>query len=76
MDTSWLAVGAAAGWGAADYLGGASRGRTSVFVIVAASESLGPCVLIPVLIARGAPLPASPRLLLAAVAGAGVTATG
>jgi drug/metabolite transporter (DMT)-like permease len=37
------------------------------------SEGLGLCLLIPVLIARGGPLPASPRLLLAALAGAAVT---
>jgi drug/metabolite transporter (DMT)-like permease len=73
MDAIWLAACAAVGWGAADYFGGASRGRTSVLVIVAVSESLGLCLLIPVLIARGVPLPASPRLLLAAVAGAAVT---
>jgi drug/metabolite transporter (DMT)-like permease len=73
MDAIWLAAGAAAAWGAADYFGGASRGRTPVFVVVAVSESIGLCLLIPVLMARGVPPPASPRLLLAAVAGAGVT---
>lgn len=73
MNMIWLAAGAAVAWGAADYLGGASRGRTPVFVFVAVSELAGLCLLIPVLVARGAPLPASPRLLLAAVAGAGVT---
>jgi drug/metabolite transporter (DMT)-like permease len=73
MDAIWLAAFAAVGWGAADYFGGASRGRTPVLVIVAVSEGLGLCLLIPVLIARGVPLPASPRLLLAAVAGAAVT---
>jgi drug/metabolite transporter (DMT)-like permease len=44
-----------------------------VLVVVAVSEGLGLCLLIPVLIARGGPLPASPRLLLAALAGAAVT---
>jgi drug/metabolite transporter (DMT)-like permease len=73
MDAIWLAAGAAVGWGVADYFGGASRGRTSVLVVVAVSEGLGLCLLIPVLIARGVPLPASPRLLLAALAGAAVT---
>lgn len=73
MEAIWLAAGAAVGWGAADYFGGASRGRTSVLVVVAVSEGLGLCLLIPVLIARGGPLPASPRLLLAALAGAAVT---
>lgn len=73
MDTILLAAGAAMAWGAADYFGGASRGRTPVFVVVAVSELLGLCLLIPVLVARGVPLPSSPRLLLAVVAGAGVT---
>jgi len=73
MEAIWLAACAAVGWGAADYFGGASRGRTSVLVVVAVSEGLGLCLLIPVLIARGGPLPASPRLLLAALAGAAVT---
>ncbi len=73
MNAIWLAAGAAAAWGAADYFGGASRGWTPVFVVVAVSESIGLCLLIPVLVARGIPLPTSPRLLLAAVAGAGVT---
>jgi drug/metabolite transporter (DMT)-like permease len=73
MEAIWLAACAAVGWGAADYFGGASRGRTSVLVVVAVSEGLGLCLLIPVLIARGGPPPASPRLLLAALAGAAVT---
>jgi drug/metabolite transporter (DMT)-like permease len=73
MNAIWLAAAAAVGWGAADYFGGASRGRTPVLVIVAVSELLGLCLLIPVLAARGIPPPANPRLFLAAVAGAGVT---
>jgi drug/metabolite transporter (DMT)-like permease len=73
MDAIWLAAVAAAAWGAADYFGGASRGQTPVLVIVAVSELLGLCLFIPVLVVRGVPLPASPRLLLAAVAGVGVT---
>jgi len=73
MNAIWLAAAAAVGWGAADYFGGASRGRTPVLVIVAVSELLGLCLLIPVLVARGVPPPGNPRLLLAAVAGAGVT---
>ena len=73
MNAIWLAALAAMTWGAADYLGGASTGRTPVLVVVALSESLGLCLLIPVLVARGVPPPDSPRLLLAAVAGAGVT---
>lgn len=68
-----LAVTAAVGWGAADYFGGdASRGGTPVFVVVALGELLGVVLMAPVLIARGLP-PASPRLLLAVVAGAAVT---
>jgi drug/metabolite transporter (DMT)-like permease len=73
MYAVWLAAGAAVAWGAADYFGGASRGRTPVLVIVAVSEFLGLCLLVPVLVARGVPVPTSPRLFLAAVAGAGVT---
>ena len=73
MEAIWLAAGAAVAWGAADYFGGSSRGRTPVLMIVAVSELLGLCLLIPVLVARGVPLPGNPRLLLAAVAGAGVT---
>ncbi|HEY6494861.1 MAG TPA: EamA family transporter [Trebonia sp.] len=73
MNAIWLAVIAAAGWGAADYFGGASRGRLPVLMVVAVSESLGLCLLVPVLVARGVPLPPSPRLFLAALAGAGVT---
>jgi drug/metabolite transporter (DMT)-like permease len=73
MIAIWLAGLAAVAWGAADYLGGASKGRTPVLVVVAVSESLGLCLLIPFLVARGVPVPASPRLLLAAVAGAGGT---
>jgi drug/metabolite transporter (DMT)-like permease len=68
-----LAVGAAVGWGAADFFGGAFRRRTPVLVIVAVSELMGLVVLVPVLIARGTPFPNSPRLLLACVAGIGVT---
>jgi drug/metabolite transporter (DMT)-like permease len=68
-----LAAGAAVGWGAADFFGGAFRRRTPVLVIVAVSELIGLVVLVPVLIARGIPLPNNPRLLLACVAGIGVT---
>jgi drug/metabolite transporter (DMT)-like permease len=73
MDPIWLAAAAALTWGAADYFGGASRGRTPVLMIVAVSELFGLCLLIPVLVARGVPPPTNPRLLLAAVAGTGVT---
>jgi drug/metabolite transporter (DMT)-like permease len=68
-----LAVDAAIGWGAADYFGGALRRRTPVFVIVAVSELIGLVVLVPILIIRGVPLPDNPQLLLAGIAGVGVT---
>lgn len=68
-----LAVGAAVGWGAADFFGGAFRRRTPVLVIVAVSELIGLVMLVPVLIAHGTPPPDNPRLLLACVAGVGVT---
>ena len=69
-----LAVAAALGWGASDYFGGdASRGDTPVFGVVAIAELLGVVLLAPVLAARGAPPPADPRLLLAALAGVAVT---
>jgi drug/metabolite transporter (DMT)-like permease len=44
-----------------------------VFVIVAIAELLGVLLLVPVLIARGTPPPANPRLLLGALAGVSVT---
>jgi drug/metabolite transporter (DMT)-like permease len=70
-----LAIGAAVGWGATDFLGGqASRRDTSVFLIVAVPDLIGAALLIPVLVARGSAPPDSPRLLLAAVAGLAVTA--
>lgn len=68
-----LAVGAAVGWGAADFFGGTLRRRTPVLVIVAVSELIGLVVVVPVLISRGIPLPSNPLLLLACVAGIGVT---
>ena len=70
-----LAIGAAVGWGATDFLGGqASRRDTSVFLIVAVPDLIGAALLVPVLVARGSAPPDSPRLLLAAVAGLAVTA--
>src|ERR1700691_5167535 len=48
-----LALGAAVGWGATDYYGGAATRRdTSVFVIVALSELLGVVLLLPALLAH------------------------
>jgi len=71
--TILLAVGAAIGWGASDYFGGdVSRHEVPVFVIVAIAELLGALLLMPVLALRGAP-PASPRLLMAVLAGVSVT---
>jgi drug/metabolite transporter (DMT)-like permease len=68
-----LAMAAAIGWGASDYFGGdSSRRGVPVFVVVAFTELLGVVLLVPGLIARGAP-PANPRLLLAAIAGVAVT---
>jgi drug/metabolite transporter (DMT)-like permease len=69
-----LAAAAAVGWGASDFFGGdASRRDTSVFAVVAVAELLGAVLVAPALIARGAPPPASPRLLFAALAGLAVT---
>jgi drug/metabolite transporter (DMT)-like permease len=68
-----LAIAAAVGWGAADFFGGAFRRKTPVLVIVAITEFGGLVLLLPVLIAHGVPLPDNPRLLLAGVAGVGVT---
>ena len=69
-----LATGAALGWGASDFFGGdASRGDTSVLIVVAIAEALGLVLLAPVLLARGVAPPADPRLLLAALAGVAVT---
>jgi drug/metabolite transporter (DMT)-like permease len=68
-----LAVGAAIGWGAADFFGGASRRRTPVLLIVAVSELIGLVMLAPVLIAHGTAFPHNPQILLACVAGVGVS---
>jgi drug/metabolite transporter (DMT)-like permease len=71
--TILLAVSAATGWGAADFFGGFSRRETPVFVLLAVSQLIGLVVLIPVLVAHDVPLPSDPRLLLACLAGIGVT---
>ncbi len=71
--TILLAVTAALGWGAADYFGGSARRRTPVFVVLAVSQLMGLVVLVPVLVARGVPLPDNPRLLFAGLSGLGVT---
>jgi drug/metabolite transporter (DMT)-like permease len=68
-----LAIGSAAGWGAADFFGGANRQQTPVLVIVAVVELIGLAMVAPVLLARGVPVPQNPRLLLACVAGVGTT---
>jgi drug/metabolite transporter (DMT)-like permease len=67
-----LAVITAIAWGTSDFLGGAWRRGTPVFILVAVSQLIAVCLLVPVLIARGRPPPADPRLLLACVAGLGV----
>ncbi len=67
-----LAALAAVGWGASDFLGGLARGRTLVFSVVAASELLGAVMIVPVIAATGAPH-WNAHLLLACVAGIGVT---
>jgi drug/metabolite transporter (DMT)-like permease len=68
-----LAAVAALGWGVSDFLGGAAQDRrTPVFSVVAIAELIGVVLLVPVVAARGLP-PADPRLLLACVAGLGVT---
>lgn len=66
-----LATFAAIAWGATDFLGGAWRRETPVFVVVAVSQVLALVLLAPVLVVRGIP-PSDPRLLLACVAGFGV----
>jgi drug/metabolite transporter (DMT)-like permease len=69
-----LSLVAAVGWGASDYFGGdASRRDIPPLSVVAAAELLGVVMLLPALIARGAPAALSPRLLLAALAGVAVT---
>jgi drug/metabolite transporter (DMT)-like permease len=68
-----LAALAAVGWGATDFLGGRAQDRrTPVFSVVAVGELVGVALLVPAVAARGLP-PADPRLLLACVAGLGVT---
>jgi drug/metabolite transporter (DMT)-like permease len=71
--TILLALSAALGWGAADFFGGRARQRTPVFVVLAVSQLIGLAILVPVLVARGVPLPDNPRLLFACLAGLGVT---
>jgi drug/metabolite transporter (DMT)-like permease len=68
-----LALAAALGWGTADFVGGVSRRTTSVLVIVTLSELLGLAALVPVLVARDVALPDGRQLLLAGIAGVGVT---
>jgi drug/metabolite transporter (DMT)-like permease len=67
-----LAALAAVGWGTADFLGGVSGSRTLVFSVVAASELLGAAMIAPAIAATGAPH-WNAHLLLACVAGVGVT---
>ncbi len=67
-----LAAAAAVGWGASDYLGGRSSGRTAVFSVIAITEMIGAALIAPVLVAGGVPL-ASARLIWAGGAGIAVT---
>lgn len=70
----FLAVVAAIGWGASDYLGGdSSRHDVPVFTIVAVAELIGAGMMLPVLAAHGTWPPVEPGLLLAAGAGVAVT---
>jgi drug/metabolite transporter (DMT)-like permease len=69
-----LAGAAAIGWGASDFFGGDASGRdTPVFVVVAITELIGTLAVVPFLAAGGTPLPDSPRLLFATLAGVAVT---
>ncbi len=68
-----LAIFAAISWGADDFLGGVWRRGMPVFVLLAASQLIGVLMMVPVLLARGAPPPDDPRLLFACVAGLAVT---
>lgn len=68
-----LAFVAAITWGADDFFGGVWRRGMPVFVVVAVSQMIGVLLLVPILLARGTPLPDDPRLLFACVAGLGVT---
>ncbi len=69
-----LALAAAVGWGATDYLGGnATRGDRSVLLVLATSQLLGVLLLLPALIAHATPPPVTPGLLFAGLAGVAVT---
>ena len=68
-----LALITALAWGASDFLGGAGRRDTPVFVVVAISQLISLVLLAPVLIAHWVAPPADPRLLFACLAGLGVT---
>ena len=73
MTSTALAALAALAWGASDFLGGSAQDRrTPVLSVVAVSELIGVALLVPVIAARGLP-PGEPRLLLACLAGLGVT---
>jgi drug/metabolite transporter (DMT)-like permease len=73
VQTLGLSAVSALSWGAADFLGGAWRRGTPVFVVVAVSQLIGLVVLAPILIVHGVAPPADPRLLLAGLSGLGVT---
>lgn len=68
------AIIAAIGWGISDYAGGDTSQRDApVFAIVAISEVLGVLLLVPFLVAQADPIPDSPRLVYAILAGFSVT---
>jgi drug/metabolite transporter (DMT)-like permease len=68
------AIIAAIGWGISDYAGGDTSQRDApVFAVVAISEVLGVMLLIPFLVPQADPIPDSPRLVYAIVAGFSVT---
>jgi drug/metabolite transporter (DMT)-like permease len=68
------AITAAIGWGISDYAGGDTAQRDApVFAIVAISEVLGVLLLMPFLVPQEDPIPASPRLVFAILAGFSVT---
>lgn len=67
-----LAALAAIGWGASDFFGGVARGRVLVFSILVVTQLIGAAIIVPALIATGAP-PWNTHLLWACAAGVAVT---
>jgi len=67
-----LAVLASIGWGASDFFGGLSRRDVLVFSVLTVSQLLGAAMIVPAIALTGPPR-VSGHLLLACVAGLGVT---